>query len=279
MIPYFEIKELNIVGPLSIQPFGLLVVVGLMVGQWYVRRIAKEAHIDDKEIVEAIVWTLVGGFICAHLVAVIFYFPNRLAEEGPILLFKVWKYLSSVGGFLGAFIGITLWQKKSGKKRWLPHMQILTQGLVVGWVFGRLACTVAHDHPGRFSDFFLAVQYPEGARHDLGFYEFLFTLFIMLPVMLGAHRLKLPTGATLAIIFMIYAPPRFLLDFLRKEEIHKGDMRYLGLTPAQYATIALLGIGIVLFIHVYRKQAEPEMPLPTKKKRKEKKRRKGKGKQ
>ena len=30
----------------------------------------------------------------------------------------------------------------------------------------------------KLSDFFLAIPFPEGQRHDLGFYEMLFTMFM-----------------------------------------------------------------------------------------------------
>ena len=41
---------------------------------------------------------------------------------------------------------------------------------------------------------------------------------------------------------MVYAPARFLLDFLRETEVSKvvshPDVRHLGLTPAQWACLA-----------------------------------------
>jgi hypothetical protein len=45
-----------------------------------------------------------------------------------------------------------------------------------------------------------------------------------------------------------YAPVRFVLDFLRVENVgsHEGDPRYLGLTPAQYACFGFIGIGLLV---------------------------------
>lgn len=252
VIPYWEIPEL---GP--IKPFGLLVAIGVLIGAWYTRKRGAANGITDKEMSEAILWVLVGGFVVAHWVAVIFYFPDRLMAEGPILLLKVWKYLSSVGGFLGAFIGLALWFRKNKKSDWLPFMDSIVEGLVVGWIFGRAACTAVHDHPGKLTDFFLGIHYPDGVRHDLGLYEMLFTLLILLPVTLGMHRLKPPAGSYLAVVSVLYAPLRFFLDFLRKEDGTKSDMRYLGLTPAQYATLALLLAGIYVAVRVWRRQQAP----------------------
>jgi phosphatidylglycerol:prolipoprotein diacylglycerol transferase len=38
----------------------------------------------------------------------------------------------------------------------------------------------------------------------------------------------------------VYGAGRFLLDFLRADDVVYADARYLGLTPAQYAALALL---------------------------------------
>ena len=85
----------------------------------------------------------------------------------------VWTSLSSYGGFFGAVIGGFYWRWK----RELPLFPVLDQiafGLPLGWFFGRLGCFVVHDHPGKVTDFFLAVDelpVPRRAtapRHDLG---------------------------------------------------------------------------------------------------------------
>jgi prolipoprotein diacylglyceryltransferase len=46
---------------------------------------------------------------------------------------------------------------------------------------------------------------------------------------------------------------RFAFDFLRV-----SDQQYLGLTPAQYASVALLGVGLALLLRSRR----PFTPLP-----------------
>ncbi|WP_437593604.1 hypothetical protein [Sorangium sp. So ce1000] len=52
---------------------------------------------------------------------------------------------------------------------------------------------------------------------------------------------------------VLYAPVRFLLDFLRIV-----DVRYAGLTPGQYGAIALFIAGLVLLIRSTRVQPAPE---------------------
>jgi phosphatidylglycerol:prolipoprotein diacylglycerol transferase len=94
------------------------------------------------------------------------------------------------------------------------------------------------------SDFFLAVKYPRGARHDLGFYEFLFTLLVLYPTTRLLGRKPRPDGFFLALAPIIYSPVRFLLDFLRSTDYGNVDPRYLGMTAAQWLCIAMLAGGV-----------------------------------
>jgi prolipoprotein diacylglyceryltransferase len=47
-----------------------------------------------------------------------------------------------------------------------------------------------------------------------------------------------------------YATVRFGLDFLRETPAHGGDVRYFGLTPGHYASLAMLLAGVLVAIRV-----------------------------
>lgn len=215
MIPYFKIPSLKLFGPLELQPFGVLVAIGILLGSWFAQRRAAEEKISLLEVRNAVAWAVVSGFIGAHLVAIIFYFPERIREEGPLVFLKIWSGISSYGGFLGAIVGLLVYFRVQ-KKPWLHLAEILLQALVIGWIFGRLACTVAYDHPGQPTDWFLGQEYKDGiVRHNLGLYEFLYTLLVITPAMLLFYKRKPRRGTVIALVCLIYAPVRFLFDYLR----------------------------------------------------------------
>ncbi len=250
MIPYYRIPEIHLIGTLSIHPFSILVAVGVLVGGHLIYRRAEEAGIERKEMRNAVVWATVAGFIGSHIVEILFYHPELLSQEGAIVLARFWKGMSSFGGFLGALIGLSVYFGRL-KKPWLLQADIILQGLVVGWIFGRLGCTIAHDHIGRESTFFLAFNYPGGSRHNPGFYEFLLTLFVLFPAILILHKWKARQGAYLAVVSIIYAPARFGLDFLRIANVPGADLRYWGLTAAQYGSIALFCFGVWMSFKIW----------------------------
>src|SRR5262245_18663923 len=162
MIPYFELREIPVGGGRSLAVFGTLVALGIFVGAWFVDRRARRMGISEREIAGAILSAVVPGLIVAHLVALV-------ATEGidpwsPRVLFGFWNGLSSFGGFAGALLGLGLYYGRS-RRPWLPAADLLAQGLVIGWVFGRLGCTVVDEPIGGQSQFPRAVRSPAGPRH------------------------------------------------------------------------------------------------------------------
>jgi phosphatidylglycerol:prolipoprotein diacylglycerol transferase len=240
MIPYFQVRPFF--G--FIQPFGLLVVCAILTGAYLMRRRAEQLGQDRRDAVDLATWMVVAGFIGAHVFDLVAYRWPTLVEN-PWLLVDPRKFtISSFGGFGGAVVGMLLWRWRRGRPLW-PFADAAAFGLVPAWTFGRLGCFVAHDHPGHRSGFVLAVQYPGGSRHDLGLYEAIFAL-VLGAAFLVANRRPRRVGTYLAVTCLVYAPVRFLLDFLRSTDLPRVDTRYLGLTPAQYAAMLLFAVGVVV---------------------------------
>lgn len=243
MIPYFELHEIPVGGGRSVAAFGVLVVVGVVAGMWVAQWRARQRGVPESEINAAIAWALVAGFLGSH-VFVLLTEPHAIAH-GLGGLFEFWSGMSSFGGFFGALVGLAIHFRRR-RRPWLVEADILMEALVVGWIFGRLGCTLVHDHIGVQSDFPLAIRFAEGPRHDLGFYEFLYTALVLAPAVYAANRRPHRPGTIVCVVALLYAPARFLADFLRHTDLPAPDARYLGLTPAQYACVALMAVGLAL---------------------------------
>ncbi len=259
MIPYFELRTLPIAGDLSLAVFGTLVAIGVFAGAFFAESRARALGTSESNIHAAIAWAVVPGFISAHLVALAPHL-DRPAGWSPRILLEFWNGMSSFGGFAGAFLGLAFYYSRRAAASWLSVAEILVQALVVGWVFGRLGCTLVHDHIGRPSDFWLAIRFPDGPRHDLGFYELLYTVLVLLPAVLVLNRRARAPGTGIAWIALLYAPARFLGDFLRNTDLTNADVRYLGLTLAQYCCIALAAVGLAFVRRTWRRRHDPPPP-------------------
>lgn len=265
---------------IPVDPWALLVCLGVLLGLEVARARAIRMGLEVADIVDGVVFTVLVGFFFAHVITVVGYYPGRLAGQPPGLdapdawdwsttagaiaeqpsllitasipaILRVWEGFSSTGGFIGGILGIFLFYRYIRPRDLWRFADLIAYGFPVGWFFGRLGCAVVHDHIGRPTTFFLGMQFPDrygdvsGIRHELGFYEMLATI----PVgvwfwWLG--KVDRAPGTFLGLYFVSYAPLRFVLDFLRNDDLGHQDARYFGLTPAQYGVVAMGLFGVWL---------------------------------
>lgn len=262
-IPWFRLEAWDIPLPfslpvlgdtLSIQPFGVLVATGVLLGAWVAGKFAERNELDPIATGDLVTYAVVTGFILGYFLNGFLYERETFMEalRNPSMFFNTWLGLSSYGGFFGGILGCFIWKWRT-KKELLPYANAVCFGLPFGWLFGRLGCFVVHDHPGKVTDFFLAVdnyqfgQPPFQPRHDLGLYEVIYSLLII-ALFIGLERAKRrPVGFYCVLLPIVYAPVRFFLDFLRATPLEGGDVRYGGLTPAQWASFLMLGVGIAVW--------------------------------
>ncbi|MFZ5470141.1 MAG: prolipoprotein diacylglyceryl transferase [Myxococcota bacterium] len=257
MLPYIETPSIQLFGDLKLEAFGVLSTLGVVVGALLAARAARRyGPGDDGPLRDVVTWAVGGGLLGGHLLHLLAYHPEELQRGGLLQLLKFWDGLSSMGGVLGALVGIFLFfrQRKLAVR---PYLDALALGTAPGWAIARVGCFFAHDHPGVRTDFFLAVAYPGGARHDLGLYD-AFVLAALAAVLYLVARLRPPQGALMGILAVGYSLPRFFLDFLRASDLSYVDKRFFGLTPAQYIVLALFAVGAWLLWGAF----SPKSPRP-----------------
>jgi phosphatidylglycerol---prolipoprotein diacylglyceryl transferase len=246
--------------PPSIKPFGTLVALGVYLGTNQALKRAKERGYDMRAFGDYLLWAVGTGFVLSHVLDALTYHPETVLRD-PLYLIKIWDGLSSYGGFIGAVVGSLAFKWYRGQKNVLGFIDVTVSGMPLAWVFGRTGCSVVHDHPGILSNAWYAVQYPVRGggyvgRLDLGLIEMVLTIPLAITVwVLWRRRPKRPDGYYTAVIGILYSPIRFGLDFLRigpKDTVLGADQRYLGLTPAQYASFLLFGAGLFFFFKIRR---------------------------
>ncbi len=265
-IPWFRAESWDIPIPiidktLPIQPFGILVAIGILFGARIAEWRAEKEGVDRAIIADLATYTVPTGLILAYFLNAAFYEPEVLLEmaRDPRLLFKKYLGLSSYGGFIGAALG-GLWFRHKKRISMTVVGDHAVYGFVFGWFFGRMGCFVTHDHPGVVTDFFLAVDNYWGRgepRHDLGLYE-VFWCLVMMPILLWLAQKRRPAGFYVGFVSLCYGPVRFLLDYLRETPDMNGDVRYANLTPGQYGSIFITLFGVYM---LWRAFNGPEIGL------------------
>lgn len=239
------------------------VPAAIVSGYWFALRRAREAKIDTREFESALEWCIGGGLVISHMVEILLYQPYRLKAEGWLTLLKFWDGLSSYGGFFGAVLMMILFYSVRRRRSWWLEADLIMQGLILGWIFGRLGCTVSGDHPGPKTSVPWAYPYPDGPRHNMGLYEMLYTLGVLLPATLLLHRFKPPVGSYVALNCLLYGAGRFALDFLRATDRSDADPRYFGLTLAHYLSGGIFLFGLVVALLARARKLDPPRTNPT----------------
>ena len=242
MIPYFVVPPLRI-GPFTLQPFGALAAAGILLAGWIAERETRKRGKAIEPLARFLGWAVAGGIVGGHLVHLFLYHPEELHTSwGAWQILKVWDGLSSTGGVVGGVVAAAIFFPAVGA-RFRDYADALALGLAPGWAVARLGCFSVHDHPGVLTDFFLAVNFPAGARHDLGLYDAL-VLFALSVLLHTLSRSGLLRDRLLPLLGLLYGCSRFLLDFLRARDLEYVDARHFGLTAAQYGAVLLVSYGL-----------------------------------
>ncbi|MFB6262470.1 MAG: prolipoprotein diacylglyceryl transferase family protein [Bradymonadaceae bacterium] len=213
---------------LKFHSFGMFVAIGLIVClAAATRRGERKLGMDGIEVQDFGIILIVVGWIFAHIFNVLFYTPGKILEN-PLVLLNPFGSISSYGGLLGGIIGLWIWHFRNPDKDVLLWTDHAVWTLTFAWFFGRVGCTSVHDHLGVQAPawFPLAFDVPArwgGAiRFDLGFLEAIWWLVIVATVVLLDRRPR-KRGFFMAIVPLMYAPVRFVLDFLRLWPLPDGD--------------------------------------------------------
>jgi phosphatidylglycerol:prolipoprotein diacylglycerol transferase len=263
LIPWFKLEAWPIpfpfLGTLDIQPFGLLVATGIIIGSRVAEWRGEKTGVPRHAVSDFLVTTILIGLLSAMVLNMVFYEPTKIVS-----MFKgefSYPGLSSFGGFIGGTFA-ALWFRSRHRMSIFVLGDIFCYAFPTAWFFGRMGCFTVHDHPGLVSDFFLAVDNYNlrgQPRHDLGLYEVIWSA-VVAGLFWWLAKKPRPRGYFMALCPLLYAPVRFCLDFLRETPDFGGDVRYGGLTPGQYASIVMLVVALAVTARV-RRGPEPELYL------------------
>jgi len=208
------------------------------------------------------------------------FLPAGLWPSNWPLVFRFWDGISSYGGFIGGAAGFAIytWWKRLPVRMFADATVI---GLLPAFSIGRIGCTVVSDHIGAaVADdrwyAFIAMNYPRKLNlaglaeaypgtsefiraWNLGLIELLYLIPVNAVILWLAFRpsKRMPAGFIAVLAGVLYAPVRFLLDFLRPEGT---DPRIIGLTFAQWSSFLAIGAALYAASRIL-KSGEPATPV------------------
>lgn len=232
------------IGPLTLQTFGLMFALGFVAAGILVAKRFQELGKPVDWAYELIFAALIGGLVGARLDFII----ENYDEVKDDLFGNVFSGSGLVwyGGAIGGTIGALLWGRFRGFLN-LRLLDVAAPGLAIGYAIGRIGCQLSGDGdygiqwdgPWAMSYENGTVPTPPGVTvHPTPIYETLAMLFVTW--LLWRNRKRFAPGLLFAGYLLLAGFERFMIEFLRR-----NDEIALGLTQAQWLSVAMMVAGVV----------------------------------
>ncbi|SUO95392.1 prolipoprotein diacylglyceryl transferase [Suttonella ornithocola] len=255
------------IGPVSATWYGLMYVIGFLLGYWlglYQAKTRPGLGWNAEQVGDLLTWLMIGTIVGGRLGYVLFYIigADGLAPiiADPLLPFKI-----TDGGmsFHGGLIGVTL---ACIGYAYCYHRHTLDIGDFIaplvpfGLFFGRMGNFINGELWGRPTDLpwgMIFTTAPDRLpRHPSQLYEAFWEGIVLLILLNWYARKPRPRGRVTGLFLVGYALGRFLVEFVREKD---AQMSYylFHMTMGQMLTIPMAAIGIWLLVRPVKAASLP----------------------
>ncbi len=236
------------IGPFKVYSFGLMVVLAFLAGAWFTAKELRRRSIQPDNIDGYPLIALVGGILGARVYYLVAHYREVL--RNPLHELFSGAGLTWYGGVIGGAVATLAWARHKGQGLW-SMCDAFAPGLAVAYAVGRIGCHLSGDGdygkvttlPWGYSYAKGMVPTPPGVLvHPTPLYELVAMLGVF--ALLWRLRTRLTGPGQLFGVYLILAGvERFLIEFVRR-----NPPVALGLTTAQWTSLAAIVLGAVLYL-------------------------------
>jgi phosphatidylglycerol:prolipoprotein diacylglycerol transferase len=253
------------IGWFRLQYYGLMYIVAFALTYFLVRyRIKDEARFEfsKNQVNDSITYAIVGLIIGARLGYVVFYNFGYYLRH-PLEIFLPFSFsngfaFTGISGmsYHGGLIGILLaavWYVRKAKLNYWQLMDLYVPAVPLGYTFGRLGNFLNGELFGRATTAPIGMYFPQAPeralRHPSQLYEAFFEGIFLFIILWSIRKIKMPTGAMLAIYVIGYGSVRFFIEFFREPDAHLGFI-FLSFSMGQILCTMMVAGGIGLYFYL-----------------------------
>jgi phosphatidylglycerol:prolipoprotein diacylglycerol transferase len=214
-------------------------------------------------VVYAMIGVIVGGrilYLIADMLTPVSTggHPISYYLQNPLEIIAIWHGgMAFHGGLIGAVVGTWLFLKRH-KVAFYPLADEAAVWIPLAIALTRVANFINGELPGRITDSPIGMQFPgfEGYRYPSVLFEAAGMLVFVLPLVWLLHGLASRRPGLVWWAFIAgYGLVRTIVEFYREPGIV-----WFGLTAAQYLTIAMFVLGVVMMLLPPRPVAKAAVP-------------------
>jgi phosphatidylglycerol:prolipoprotein diacylglycerol transferase len=243
-------------GPVEIRYYGLMYVVGIILGIVLARRevVRRNIGLTRDDVISYAFWIVIGGLLGGRLYYVAFMWKEYYASN-PLEIFAIWHGgLAIHGGIMGGVLFAWIYSRVK-KVHFFDLLDLTAPLLALGQAFGRFGNFMNGDAHGLPTDLPWGIIFPPGSvagdefpgqpLHPVMLYELALNLasfFILWRLRKTGHK----RGFIFALYIFNYGLIRFFVSLFRADSLMLGNIR------GALVISALFMAGSLAFICIFR---------------------------
>lgn len=238
------------IGNFSIQWYGVIIGLGMLLAMIYSFASAKKMNIDEDKLIDCIILGLIGGVVGARLYYIIFH-PGEYLNEATFKdnFLKLINIHSGGLGIYGGLIGALLVGGITAKARKMNVASLFDQvalGFLIGQGIGRwgnFTNQEAFGSPTELPWGMASVNTGGVPVHPCFLYESIFCLLGFLLLHIFTRKFRRYDGQTFLLYIVWYGTVRFFIEPLRTDSLMIGSLKVSVLVSALcvlFGVIALI---------------------------------------
>lgn len=233
------------IGPLAVYSWGFLLAVAVIVAIWGIGRLFTREGYDKEKVLDMTLIMVIAGLLGGRLLYILlFEWSNFLAHPLMFFAFRsgglVWY-----GAFAGGFLAFLVYIRRNGLKFW-KVADMFAPYLALGYAIVRVGCFMWGCCYGKVTTSPLGVVFPfvdNLTRYPTQLFSSAINLILFILLITFYPKRKF-TGQVFLFYLIGYSIYRFIIEFFRF-----NISLYWGLSMAQYATIGLFIVAVLLYFH------------------------------
>ena len=244
------------IGPLSVNFYGVLIAIGLMLAVVYAWKRAKQFGINEDALTDGILWVVPFAVLCARLYYCVFRWEEGGYAQNPISILYIWEGgLAIYGGVIGAAIGTVV--HCLVKKIKIPALlDMVALGFLIGQSVGRWGNFFNREAYGGETDFFLrmGLELTKDRKvtdvvhfyHPTFFYESVWNLIGFVLLHFLSKKRKYDGQIALGYVAW-YGLGRAFVEGLRTDSLYWGPFRVSQMLAALSCVLAVAVLLVMMF--------------------------------
>ena len=248
MLVYPEIDPVAFaIGPVKVHWYGLMYVVGFVVGWWLARLRAAEPGSTWKpvDVDDVIFFAAVGVIVGGRLGWILVYGFEALRED-PLAIIRVWEGgMSFHGGLAGVMAAVALFAYRRGR-RVADVFDFMAPLPAVGLFAGRIGNFINGELWGKATDLPWGMRVADEVLHPSQLYEAALEGIVLFAILWWFTSRPRPRLAPAGLFLTLYAIFRIGVEFVRVPDQHIGYLAFDWLTMGQLLSLPVLAAGLAM---------------------------------